>query len=66
MLKKGFLFIVPAICFFIAGVVLILGEENSLFVIGMSFVVLGIAYSALFARWFKKNNKKNEGGNFTS
>ena len=53
MLKKGFLFIVPAICFFIAGVVLILGEENSLFVIGMSFVVLGIAYSALFARWLK-------------
>jgi multisubunit Na+/H+ antiporter MnhC subunit len=59
MLKKGFLFIFAAICFFVAGVVLILREENSLFVIGMSLVALGIAYSALSARWFKKNNKKN-------
>ena len=59
MLKKGFLFIIAAICFFIAGIVLILGEEDSLFVIGMSLVVLGIANTALFARWFKKNNMKN-------
>jgi hypothetical protein len=58
MLKKGFLFIVAAICFFVAGVVLILGDEESLLVIGLSLVVLGIAYSALSARWFKKNNKK--------
>jgi len=62
MLNRGFLTIVAAICFFIAGVVLILGEENSLFVIGLSFVVLGIANSALFGRWFKKENKKNYSG----
>ncbi len=57
-MKKGFLHIVAAICFFIAGVVLILGEENSLFVIGISLVVIGIANTALFARWLKKKNTK--------
>ncbi len=59
-MKKGFLTLVPAICFFIGGIILIIMEEDSLFVIGIAFVLIGILYTSMFVRWFKKKKKEDK------
>jgi len=59
-MKKGFLTLIPAICFFIAGIILIIMEEDSLLVIGIALVLLGILYTSIFVRWFKKKKKDDK------
>lgn len=60
IMKKGFLTLVPAICFFFSGIILIIMEEDSLFVIGIACVLIGILYTSIFVRWFKKKKKEEK------